>query len=566
MNRADHRRQDKLGHTSGSGVQAPEIRTLFAEAVAHHQARRFQQAEQLYQQILAKDPTHADSLHLLGLVAYQQGDYPKAITLISEAITYNSRKPHYHFNLGLAREKEGNFDEAVSSYQIALTLNPSYTEARSNLGNVFRAQGRLDDAAQAFQALLRSNPGSAETHNNLGVVFKERGDTQGAIQEYQAALQLNPAHAEALNNLGVALKEEGRLEEAKASFQQALVHKPHYANAHYHFGLTSLWQHRMEEAMASFRWSADLTFNHQKPVSMRSIPKARIKHDLEQVKFLQAHSLVADLPPSYLEGLTALHQRILEDTDTSWCIPLTLQEQTQIAPSFNRILHYAKADILPEGALNPELNVTEIEARYYENKPEVMYVDHLLRPNALSTLRQFCLESTIWKRDYQNGYIGAFLATGFSCPLLLQLAEELRTRFPGIFKDHLLAQAWAFKHDSALRGLNMHADAAAVNVNFWITPDEANLDSESGGLTVWNKEAPDEWDFKEYNSDKNTHKIREFLEHTHAKAITIPHRQNRAVIFNSNLFHETDTLKFKDHYENRRINVTLLYGSRQKSH
>ena len=100
---------------------------------------------------------------------------------------------------------------------------------------------------------------------------------------------------------------------------------------------------------------------------------------------------------------------------------------------------------------------------------------------------------------------------------LLQIAEELRLRFPGIFKDHFLAQAWAFKYDSELQGLNMHADAAAVNVNFWLTPDEANLDSNSGGLVVWDKEAPDEWDFKAYNNDSSKEKIRDFLERNHAR-------------------------------------------------
>ena len=38
---------------------------------------------------------------------------------------------------------------------------------------------------------------------------------------------------------------------------------------------------------------------------------------------------------------------------------------------------------------------------------------------------------------------------------------------------------------------------------------------------------------------------------------------NRAVIFNSNLFHETDKIDFKDGYENRRINVTMLFGKRE---
>jgi hypothetical protein len=44
--------------------------------------------------------------------------------------------------------------------------------------------------------------------------------------------------------------------------------------------------------------------------------------------------------------------------------------------------------------------------------------------------------------------------------------------------------------------------------------------------------------------------------------MTIPYRANRAVIFDSDLFHETDAIRFRDGFENRRINCTLLYGFR----
>jgi hypothetical protein len=101
-----------------------------------------------------------------------------------------------------------------------------------------------------------------------------------------------------------------------------------------------------------------------------------------------------------------------------------------------------------------------------------------------------------------------------------------------------------------------------VNVNFWITPDEANLDPESGGLVVWDKAAPLDWDFDKYNTDEGA--IRRFLTEAGAKPVTIPYRANRAVIFDSDLFHETDRLSFREGYQNRRINVTLLYGEREK--
>jgi hypothetical protein len=57
--------------------------------------------------------------------------------------------------------------------------------------------------------------------------------------------------------------------------------------------------------------------------------------------------------------------------------------------------------------------------------------------------------------------------------------------------------------------------------------------------------------------------MREFLAGAGARPFVIPHKQNRVVIFNSDLFHKTDSYHFREGYENRRINITLLYGYRQ---
>ena len=44
--------------------------------------------------------------------------------------------------------------------------------------------------------------------------------------------------------------------------------------------------------------------------------------------------------------------------------------------------------------------------------------------------------------------------------------------------------------------------------------------------------------------------------------VVVPYRQNRLVMFNSNLIHTTDRFHFKPGYQNRRINLTLLFGAR----
>jgi hypothetical protein len=138
----------------------------------------------------------------------------------------------------------------------------------------------------------------------------------------------------------------------------------------------------------------------------------------------------------------------------------------------------------------------------------------------------------------------------------------LRAALPVILKHHGLIYFWGVKYDSRLPGIDIHGDQAAVNVNFWITPDAANLDAQSGGLVIWDKAAPLEWDFAKYNADEKA--AYDFLARSGARPIIVPYRANRAVIFDSNLFHKTDTIRFAPGYENRRINITMLYGRRSR--
>jgi hypothetical protein len=129
-----------------------------------------------------------------------------------------------------------------------------------------------------------------------------------------------------------------------------------------------------------------------------------------------------------------------------------------------------------------------------------------------------------------------------------------------VIKDHTLNMMWGYKCDATLPGLAVHADAAAVNVNFWITEDEANLDPEGGGLRVYEHDAPGDWDFRMFN--KEAGRIQDYLESIGSVPTRYPYRANRALIFDSDLFHATDDPHFRPGYLNRRINITLLYGNR----
>ena len=537
-------------------------KAIFDEAVAHHQEGRFQQAEQLYRNLLEVDPLHAEALYLLGLLAYQRATYDQAQELLEKAIQQKYTTPLSHYTLGLVYEKTGQLDEARQAYQQALHRKPDYVEAHNNLGNVCRDQGDLDAAIVAYKRAITIKPDYAAGYNNLGVALKEQHDLNGAIEAYQQALRCNPDNAESHYNLGMVFVERGHLEEAALAFQKAIEIKPDYAKACHHFGLVLLWQGQRDAALFQFRKSADLLYNHGRSVTVHVIYPSRITHEAEQLDYLHKRGVALQVPVAFSETLHVLKQHMASSPSSNQPIALSPSQAQALAPSFNRILHYADNPVLPDGALNLNLDREDIQQRYQARHPEMCSIDGLLNETALKGLRRFCLESTIWKKDYAEGYVGAFFNEGFASPLLLQVAEELRQQFSSIFHHHQLLHAWAFKQDSQRRPLKIHADAAAVNVNFWITPNEANLDLSCGGLTVWDKEAPKDWDFTVYNNSKYQSAIREFLHTSGASPVTVPYRENRALIFNSNLFHESDRCLFRHDYESRRINITFLYGHR----
>ena len=228
----------------------------------------------------------------------------------------------------------------------------------------------------------------------------------------------------------------------------------------------------------------------------------------------------------------------------------------------------------PEGALNLRLPFDEIQKTYYNTTPNIVVIDDFMNLEALQKLKEYCLEFPFWNTIYGRGYLGGFRENGFNPPVLSTLSLEMVQSMPEVFNNtnkRNLSQMWAFKYESKCPGIDIHADFAALNVNFWITPTEANKDydkekdiGKTGGMWIWDTGAPPDWDFTRYNGDDKKEVI-EFLEKNDSKAVYIPYKYNRCVMFDSNLFHKTADVNFHPGFDNKRINVTMLFGQRENT-
>jgi hypothetical protein len=264
--------------------------------------------------------------------------------------------------------------------------------------------------------------------------------------------------------------------------------------------------------------------------------------------------------------LAGIYQDIIESTagtaDSYDLITLTPDQTERVWRVLPRALYYADSAPVPGPAVNPALDGSAIQRDYLDSPWRMTWFDDFLTSTALKSLRDFCLESTIFFRQSHNTFVSSYLQEGFNCSVLYQIASELKVKFPEVLGSLSLQNIWCYRQAPEGDGVLAHTDQAAVTFNFWITTDDANLDKEHGGLVLYDKEQPLDWDWYNTNSEKENpavlQRIMTYLED--ANTTTIQYRENRAVMFYSNMFHRSDRFFFKPGYVNSRMNVTILFG------
>ena len=289
------------------------------------------------------------------------------------------------------------------------------------------------------------------------------------------------------------------------------------------------------------------------------VSKNKLKHDIEQISYLLKKKLVSKKFNNIIKKYKFICSSLPKNSNPTDIFTLSKEFTYKLGPTFNNLIYYQPPNIIEKKIINDN---KKIVAENSKKKFKYMVIDDFLNKEVLNELYAFCLTNSIWNEfDYKNGYIGSFIENGFNAPLILQISEEIRLQYPEILKKLPLTKAWAFKCNNQMKGIKIHADYATININFWITPDKANLNKNTGGLLIWDKESPKNWNFDKYNN--NHIEIKKILKKSKSKMKRIKYKSNRAIIFNSNLFHASDNFNFKKNYENRRINITLLYGKRK---
>ena len=205
---------------------------------AYEEQGDYNQAIEVYQNLIAMAPNIPDLYSNLANIYYIKGEFDLAISNYQTAITLNPNPSWTSViaqTLGFVfQENKSDPDSAISAYHTAYVLTPDDIDIYVNLGSAFYDKEDYDNALAIYRQALEFEPHNAKIHCNLGFLYWGNGNTEEAMKSYSLAIKYNEHYDIALNNLGVIyLDDLGRVKKSIELFEKAVEANPNYALAYF---------------------------------------------------------------------------------------------------------------------------------------------------------------------------------------------------------------------------------------------------------------------------------------------------------------------------------------------
>lgn len=202
-----------------------------ADAVRLFRAGDRSGAEAACRAVLEANPRDGTALHVLALVAAQNGYREIAIGILGQAADAAPDDPSIHNSLGSLHFQAGRAADAAVAFRRSIAANDRLPESHLNFANALRALGRLDEAETAVRAAVALRPDSPDHLTALGTTLRDQGRLEEAEATFRDVLAHAPEHLEALYALAETLSTAGRLAEAEAAYRTVVERAPGFIPA-----------------------------------------------------------------------------------------------------------------------------------------------------------------------------------------------------------------------------------------------------------------------------------------------------------------------------------------------
>lgn len=232
----------------GSDEVTPQVQQLYEQARAAAKGGDTATAIQKYQAMIKLAPHLAAAYNNLGMLYFNEHDYPHAADVLKRGLDVNSDMPTAAAMLGMSYFQMGEDSKAEPLLRAALRADPKDDQIEMMLARILINEKKLEDAAAHLHSFLERNPKSQEAWYLLGKTY----------------LQLSEDSLKRINEIDpnsvVAHEIAGEIDSSMHNYDLALVEykkavdlAPKMPGTHMHMGDAYWYIAKWDSAEAEFK-------------------------------------------------------------------------------------------------------------------------------------------------------------------------------------------------------------------------------------------------------------------------------------------------------------------------
>ena len=168
-----------------------------AKAADLEKEEKFEEAEQIYRQILTRNPDNVSAMRAWAQLGMQQERYPDAEVLLQKAVEVTPGFSRAWVDLCAVLHEQHKFDDVIESANKLIKLRPRSPEGHIWLATALSSAGHHEDALESFDKALEISPDHVGAMCGKGNACRTIGDYDGAVAAFRGSIEVEPLHAEA---------------------------------------------------------------------------------------------------------------------------------------------------------------------------------------------------------------------------------------------------------------------------------------------------------------------------------------------------------------------------------
>lgn len=229
----------------------PMLSAFMIEAMGN--SENLQEASQMARRLKNSLSSSSKGLCASGYIHLRQGEFHRAIALLSQAKAAGPENLDVDFYLGQAMLLSGDYERAIEIFNQLIRYCPENPRYYASLGAVYKKSGQLMQASIAMKTSLAKNNSDISVMIDLSQIWIEMKDFRNALHILDKAMEINPEIPDIYINKAIALWHTGDIAESKKILNSALKYSSVKQTALVNIGNIHFFENDYRKALTFYK-------------------------------------------------------------------------------------------------------------------------------------------------------------------------------------------------------------------------------------------------------------------------------------------------------------------------